>query len=332
MILNINGKDIKNPQDSSVSIIPSVSVIVTTHDVASYVDQAILSIRHQSDVSLEVIIVDDASRDATPSLAASHVANDPRVRLVPLRVNGGVCSARNQALDLARGRWIAWVDGDDWIHPQRLATMVQEAEAADLDWLADDQYIVRHPCEPPLERVFRQEVNGLGRIDLAHLITKDPPERIGYGTLKPLIRRDFLERHAIRFRIGQERYEDFLLHVECGIFGARMGLLNLPLYYYRQRSGSLTKAAPIITLVRMLEQNAIAEAQARLHGATHVVSVLARRAYLISQALAYRRLLHKLKQRDLKGAARAIYTSPRLSILLIDRLSRATSRRLGWQV
>lgn len=323
------------PQNFSRSISETapidVSVVVPAYNVASYIDQTIESICAQSLASLEILVVDDASSDETPRIIARHAARDARVRLLRLRRNGGVCLARNMALAMARGRWIAFVDSDDWLAPQRLARLMNAAEAAALDWIADDQIILREPGAPAMGRVLRHESSGTSSIEISHLVDRDPPERIGYGTLKPLVRRAFLERHGLGFRIGQERYEDFLFHVDCGRHGARMGLLDSPLYYYRQRPGSLTSADPVTTLVRMLEQNEIALRAAKTQDATGpLIAALARRALLIREALAYRRLLHDIRRRDLASAARRLQAAPAVGLTLVGRLGRAAGRRLGW--
>ena len=307
-----------------------VSVVVPAHNVELYIDHTLASLRGQTLGSLEVLVVDDASCDATPIITAEHAMRDRRVRLIRMTENRGVCRARNEALAIARGRWVAFGDSDDWIDPRRLAVMVEMAERAGLDWLADDQFMVRQPNERPVGRVLRDEPAGLSPIDIAHLVVRDPPEIVGYGTLKPLVRRSFLAHHRLAFRIGQERYEDFLFHVDCGLAGARMGLLNQPLYHYRQRPGSLTKVDPLTTLMRMLEQNTVAEHAALGRGSMRLTAALARRAVLIRHSLEYRQLLRDLGQRDVAKAVRVLPAKPQLGITLMNRLARAAGRRIGW--
>ena len=314
--------------DCSMPVI--VSVIVPAHNVELYIDHTLASIRAQTLRSLEILVVDDASCDATARMAAAHASQDPRVRLMRMTENRGVCRARNEGLAVALGRWIAFVDSDDWLEPGRLARMVEAAEHMDLDWLADDQFMVSRPNARPSGRVLRSEPAGLSRMDIAHLVVRDPPEIVGYGTLKPLVRRSFLRRHQLAFRLGQERYEDFLFHVDCGLHGARMGLLNQPLYYYRRRPGSLTTVDPLTTLTRMLEQNAIAEHAAREHGPVRLQAALARRADQIRSSLAYRRLLRDLGRREVGSALRTLRADPQLGITLMDRLAKAAGRRVRW--
>jgi hypothetical protein len=101
---------------------PEVSVIVPTRNRPAFVRQAIASALAQ-DVALEVLVIDDAS-DHPDALAALDFA-DPRVRVLRRAEPGGAGRARNDALGVARGEWLAFLDDDDLMAPGRLATHLQ---------------------------------------------------------------------------------------------------------------------------------------------------------------------------------------------------------------
>src|SRR5690606_33427368 len=102
---------------------------------------AIESALAQRGVSVEVIVVDDCSSDRTVEIAARF----PRhlVRVVELEENRGPGGARNAGLDVASGRWVAVLDSDDAVHPDRLARMLRRAEAAGAQIAVDNLEIVR---------------------------------------------------------------------------------------------------------------------------------------------------------------------------------------------
>lgn len=111
---------------------PRVSVIIPCHNAAAVIGRALASVQAQSLAEWEAIVVDDGSTDATAQ-ALEPFLIDPRIRLIRLPANTGAGPARNAGLDLARGRWVAFLDADDEWHPEKLARqaafMVQHAAA-----------------------------------------------------------------------------------------------------------------------------------------------------------------------------------------------------------
>lgn len=102
---------------------PLVSVVLPVRNRPSQVGEAIQSVRHQSLDSWELVVVDDGSTDETPDVVAAIAADDRRVRLLR-REHGGVCAARNTALDAARGRYVAFLDSDNEWQPHHLRAAV----------------------------------------------------------------------------------------------------------------------------------------------------------------------------------------------------------------
>lgn len=98
-----------------------ISVIMPARNAAEHVASAIRSVLNQSWRNLELLFVDDASQDDTGVLAEAAAGGDPRFRLIRRERRGGAYQARNDALELAMGRWIAIQDSDEWAHPERLA-------------------------------------------------------------------------------------------------------------------------------------------------------------------------------------------------------------------
>lgn len=100
---------------------PMFSVIVPAYNVAGYIDRCLASLLEQEAANIEIIVVDDGSTDDTYNTAARW-ASDTRVRLIR-QANAGPGGARNTGLDAACGRYITFVDPDDWVEDDYFATL-----------------------------------------------------------------------------------------------------------------------------------------------------------------------------------------------------------------
>lgn len=107
---------------------PQITVLMPVYNAAATLAGAVDSILSQSYGDFELLAVDDGSEDQTLAMLRAYAARDPRVRPVPMP-HGGIVAALNHGLTLARGRFVARMDGDDWSHPQRLARQWQLLEA-----------------------------------------------------------------------------------------------------------------------------------------------------------------------------------------------------------
>lgn len=104
-----------------------VSVVIPTYNRASSLERSVTSVLRQSRSPLEVIVVDDASTDATESLVTG--LGDRRVRYLRHEANRGGSAARNTGIDAARGDWIAFQDSDDVWLPEKLELQLEALEA-----------------------------------------------------------------------------------------------------------------------------------------------------------------------------------------------------------
>ncbi len=117
---------------------PVVSVVMANFRGAAHLAASMASVLAQSERLLELIVADDASDDDSVAIARRIGEGDDRVRVIASPQNAGPAATRNLGLDAARGEWIAIVDSDDLIHPERLERLIAAAGAADADLVADD--------------------------------------------------------------------------------------------------------------------------------------------------------------------------------------------------
>lgn len=105
---------------------PLVSIIVPVFRVEEYLDVCIRSIREQTYENLEIILVDDGSPDLCPQMCDSYAAQDNRIRVIH-KENSGVSAARETGIEAATGEFLMFVDGDDWIDTETIASCVNVA-------------------------------------------------------------------------------------------------------------------------------------------------------------------------------------------------------------
>jgi succinoglycan biosynthesis protein ExoO len=244
---------------------PEVSFIVAAFNVAHYVAAAIGSALQQADAEVEVIVVDDASSDGTADIVEEIAERDARVRLVRRANTGGPSVARNTAMEMARGSWLAILDADDLILPERTRRLLDLATATAADMVADN--FRRFSEESPLSSTMIAEAAEpyAFYVDVASFIRGnvmfDRGARLGY--VKPMFRAAFIREHGIRHRENVLVGEDYHLCLSCLLARARFVVTSKSYYQYRVRAGSLSwrlKRSDIDDLLRAHEASQREEA------------------------------------------------------------------------
>ena len=120
---------------------PFLSVIVPVYNVESYLSRCVDSILVQKVDGMEIILVNDGSRDSSGTICDEYARKDSRIRVLH-KENGGLSSARNAGLDICRGEYIAFVDSDDWIEPDAYEKMLKTAKELDVKLVCGGRYDV----------------------------------------------------------------------------------------------------------------------------------------------------------------------------------------------
>ncbi len=97
-----------------------ISVVMPCYNASQYVAKAIESVKQQTVTRWELIVVDDASTDGSAEVARAAAGTDSRIRVLAMTTNGGAGVARNTGLAIAGGRWVSFLDCDDWWAPRKL--------------------------------------------------------------------------------------------------------------------------------------------------------------------------------------------------------------------
>lgn len=207
---------------------PSVSIVMPAYNAASFIGESIASVREQTFRDWRLIIVDDGSVDSTYERATSAAESDSRIQVIRKSRNEGVSAARQTALDMAEGTYVAFLDADDWWLPEKLELQV--------DFQSRTGF--------PLTFTRMRRVSADGR-RVGRLIRI--PQRLTYRELlgntaivtsSAMVERRCLE--GLRMTDGYG-YDDFILWLDILRNGAVAGGIDADLVRYRVLENSVSR-------------------------------------------------------------------------------------------
>lgn len=308
------------------------TVIVAAWRAETQLARSVGSALAQEDVALEVIVVDDASPDGTLAVAEGLARQDPRVRVLRQAVNAGPAAARNAGIDAAKGAWLAVLDADDAMVPDRLARMIALGESHGADAVYDDL----QPVDEAGARIGGPYLGGpeappAGLWDLGTFLAgcSGRAGRPSLGYLKPVLRADFLRREGLRYDESLRNGEDFHLMAELLARGGTLWFTPEPGYDYTTRAGSISSR------LDPDHARALAVADAaflRRHGAAiapEAAEMLRVRGIRLADLAAAEAAIAALRAGRPLGAVKPLLDRPRAMGRLVRQLGAAARRRLS---
>jgi glycosyltransferase involved in cell wall biosynthesis len=293
-----------------------VSVIMPAYNAAGTIGRAVTSALRQTEPHLEVIIIDDASTDATVAITERLAMQDGRVRVLRQPINRGPAAARNRGLDCARGEWVALLDADDEFVPHRVARLMALADDRGADIVADNLLLCqdtgRRPETAMISRAVLPEARWMSAAEfVAGNIGSRYTPRVSFGFMQPLIRRSFLEMNGLRYEEQNRFGEDFLLSLSCLLAGARWWITPEPLYRYTVRFGTATdvQSAADLLRIRTIEQTLLSS-HPMVAADPKLAVALRRHKQVIEHFYYYRAFTDALKARKIRPALGLLLQSP----------------------
>lgn len=212
----------------------SVSIVVPVYGVQQYIDKCVESILDQKFSDIEVILVDDESPDNCPAICDDYAKKDKRVKVIHKK-NGGLSDARNAGLKAATGQYIAFIDGDDYVSPDYVQTLYNACVENRSDISCCGYYKVygdRLEQKPKImDHKNFTNIEAIRDIFTAGTLCE-------VMTWNKLYRRNLFTNHDIRFPVGKIHEDNFTTY-KLFYYAGRVSFINVPLYYYIQRSGSI---------------------------------------------------------------------------------------------
>ena len=222
-----------------------ISVVVPVYKVEKYLDRCVASLQNQTLRDLEIILVDDGSPDKCPQMCDAYAAQDDRI-LVVHKENGGLSSARNAGLRVAKGRYVGFVDSDDDVEPDMYEKMLAVMDSEQVDFVMSDY--LRIPADGSCY-LKTLEIRS-GRYDKGALREEIFPNLImgrnlDYGPLLSvwhcLYRTDFLRSNYLFFDEQVRWSEDNIFSAIVGYHADSFYYMKSQgLYHYYQNPGTIT--------------------------------------------------------------------------------------------
>lgn len=228
---------------------PTLSIIVPVYKVEAYLHACIDSITGQPFGDFELILVDDGSPDRCGAICDEYAAQDSRIRVIH-QPNGGLSSARNTGINIARGAYLTFVDSDDTVsadtYPQNMSTLLSDPS---IDLL---EYPVLISYGSPEERLWKNKTQHIhGKENIFSYWIKTGGYHHAYAWNK-IYKRELFEN--VRFPEGKT-FEDIYAMPQILDRATHLYMSGQGVYYYHSRAASITRSAAYMDFYYLLEAN-----------------------------------------------------------------------------
>lgn len=214
-----------------------VSVVVPVYNVEKYIEKTLKSIMNQTLREIELIVINDGSKDNTLSIIKRLMMEDDRIVLIDKK-NGGVSQARNDGIKIAKGEYISFIDGDDWIEEEFLKEGYKYGIENDLDMIACDMsldYFRKKKSRYCSEFKSNKIISGKEYLEFYY---KNDVIR---GIANKIVRKEIFIKNNLFFLENVPSGEDMNLTIKLGYVVSRIGKINKAYYHYIQYPQSVTK-------------------------------------------------------------------------------------------
>lgn len=226
-----------------------ISIIVPIYNVSKYLDRCMESLLKQTYTNIEIIMVDDGSPDDCGSKCDDYASRDRRIKVIH-KQNAGLGMARNSGLDIANGKYVAFIDSDDYVDIEMIEKLYHRLQNTKADTCFCRYYNVTaekmNILAPEIYKKNNYQQDEIKEILLGMIgsLPEEPGDvEIGMSVWKGLYSLDIINKSKIRFQ-SERKYisEDIIFHIEYLQKAQKVVVEETPNYYYCDNGGSLTKS------------------------------------------------------------------------------------------
>lgn len=219
-----------------------LSYIIPVYNVEKYLTQCIDSLLAQTLSDYEIILVDDSSPDKCPEICDNYAKKYPNIVKVIHQKNQGAAAARNAALSIAKGEYIFFIDSDDYLVEDSVEILLNKAVEFDADILQTSYYTCKEFDNIQIKnKSLFPENTLLTHADMEREICFAPTRTAITYLWQNLYKREFLDKNSIRFENQLVMNHDGPFNMQAFTKAKRVIAVDIPLYCYRLRSGSLQR-------------------------------------------------------------------------------------------
>jgi glycosyltransferase involved in cell wall biosynthesis len=229
-----------------------VSIIVPVYNCEKYLEECITSLINQDYPNIEIILVNDGSKDNSGQICDYYAGKDNRVRVIHKK-NEGVSSARNRGIAEAKGTWLTFVDADDWVTTDYVSQLSSNIDDQ-TDFIIGRTIGIRNDEKlPDGYKGLEIEVFNLDRKEeLFKSIFNDNIKLMKFPHISTcsakLIRVSVIKNYAISYNKYLKYYEDALFNMELISRANQVKMIDKEIYMYRLHSSSSTKKFDLNTI------------------------------------------------------------------------------------
>lgn len=236
---NLSNESQGNTYKIPRSLKPKVSIIIPVYNVEKYLEDCIKSISDQTLDDIEIICVNDGSKDSSLEILNKLAENDGRIIVIDQK-NAGAGAARNTGIARATGKYLGFVDSDDLIYPTMYEEMYEKAEKTQADMVITGE----------IETFFDNNIvfPDIGSTHTVDEMTLGSFKAIEYPEIlkniflwNRIFLRSFWQENDFEIPVGRKFAEDMLICTQASVLAKKIGYVKGPLYKYRNvREDSLS--------------------------------------------------------------------------------------------
>ncbi|EOU1560128.1 glycosyltransferase [Clostridium perfringens] len=216
---------------------PKVSVIVPVYNTEKYIIKCLNSLKNQTLRDIEVLIINDGTKDNSVNLINDFIKLDNRFKLIN-KNNGGLSSARNEGLKYVTSKWVSFIDSDDWVENNMLEVLFEIAEKSDSDMAVCGCRDIFKDKQIVTSTNMKDEVIYIN--NAVDFFLSDKRQDIAIVVWNKIYKTEIINKYNIKFEPNNEVFsEDILFNLEYQLFCEKIASTKKVLYNYLIRDNSI---------------------------------------------------------------------------------------------